>query len=53
MNMMMMSILASLLNDGVPQTTTFNDSADPIQAMMSSIIALNMISMQQTIQNQK
>ena len=40
MNMMMMSILASLLNDGVPQTTTSTDSADPIQAMMSSIIAL-------------
>jgi hypothetical protein len=52
MNMMMMSIMASSLNCGVSQTTTSTDRADPIQAMMNSIIALNMISMQQTMQSQ-
>jgi hypothetical protein len=50
MNMMMMSIMASLLNCGVPQTATSkSDNADPIQAMMNSIIASNMILMQQTM----
>ena len=53
MNMMMMSIMASLLNQhGLSQTTTSTDSADPIQAIMNSIIASNMISMQQTMQSQ-
>ena len=44
--------MAFLLNHGVPQTTTSIASADLIQAMINSIIALNMISMQQTIQSQ-
>ena len=53
MNMMMMSIMASLLNQhGVSQTTTSTDSANPTQAIMNSIIASNMISMQQTMQSQ-
>jgi hypothetical protein len=52
MNMMMMSIMASLLNHGVSQTTTSTDSANPTQAIMNSIIASNMISMQQTMQSQ-
>ena len=53
MNMMMMSIMASLLNQhGVSQTTTSTDSANPTQAMMNSIIASNMISMEQTMQSQ-
>ena len=50
--MMMMSIMASLLNHGVSQTTTSTDSANPTQAIMNSIIASNMISMQQTMQSQ-
>jgi hypothetical protein len=50
MNMMMMSIMESLLNQhGVSQTTTSTDSANPsTQAIMNSIIASNIISMQQT-----
>ena len=53
MNMMMMSIMASLLNQhGVSQTTTSTDSANPTQAFMNSIIASNMVSMQQTMQTQ-
>ena len=53
MNMMMMSIMASLLNQhGVSQTTISTDSANPTQAIMNSIIASNMISMQQTMQSQ-
>jgi hypothetical protein len=51
-NMIMMSIIASLLNCGVPLTTTSTDSADPIKAVINSIIASNMISIQQIMQSQ-
>ena len=51
MNMMMMTIMSSMLNHGTSQTTTSTTIVEPIQAMMNSTIALNVLSMQQSLQS--
>lgn len=44
--------MSSMLNHRAPERTNSNASIEPIQAMMNSMIASNMISMQQQMQNQ-
>ena len=42
--------MSSMLNHGTSQTTTSTTIVETIQAMMNSIIALNVLSMQQSLQ---
>ena len=51
MNIMMMSIMSSKLNHGISQTTTSTIIVEPTQAMMNSMIASNVLSMQQSLQS--